>query len=195
VRAARRLGIRRMYDSIMANLSSLRVELSVLLALLMGAAGGACTTKACTDIGCQDGFTATLQRADGSFPSGTHQIDVLADGTSLSCRFAFPLETAPGGGTFQPSCPPGLTVTIWPATTCTQTTTGTAVSQTCQPIPGQFVETIAVSGTPTQVHVWQTVDGTSIVDAAASPSYQEARPNGPGCEPICRQATTSWQLD
>ena len=42
----------------------------------------------------------------------------------------------------------------------------------CDPIPGQFVETITVAGTPGQVHAWQYVDDVAILDAAAAPSYR-----------------------
>ena len=54
----------------------------------------------------------------------------------------------------------------------------------CDPIPGQFVETITVAGTPGQVHAWQYVDDVAILDAAAAPSYEDYCPNGPECEPV-----------
>ena len=133
-------------------------------------------TKACSEVGCRDGFSASVRRADGSFPSGTHRVEILADGVTLMCTFTFPLETLPGGGTATPSCPQGLFVNV------------------AQANPGQFVEGIALSGTPAQVHAWQYVDDAAILDATAAPSYAELRPNGSGCEPVCHQASASWML-
>jgi hypothetical protein len=136
------------------------------------------------------GFSATVRRADGSFPAGNHQVEALVDGTTILCTFTFPLQTGR-----QPQCTGGLGITVLPATTCSQTTNGASTSVSCDEIPGQFVETIGLAGTPGQVHVWQTVDGTSILDAAAAPTYTEFKPNGPGCEPTCRQGTATWTLD
>ena len=159
--------------------------------LLGGAVVGmsGCSSKTCATRGCQDGFTASVRSTDGSFPSGTHRIEVLVDVASLSCTFTFPLAT-----TVLPTCPTGLTVSVGPAENCTETVTDTGCSYRCDPIPGQFVETIGLSGTPGQVHAWQYVDDVAILDAAAAPSYDESRPNGPECEPVCRQASASWTL-
>ena len=164
--------------------------------LLGGAVIGmsGCSSKTCATSACQDGFTAKVRRTDGSFPNGTHRIEVLVGAASSSCTFTFPLETSPSGGAVLPTCPTGLAVSVGPAEICTETVTGTGVSYRCDPIPGQFVETISLSGTPGQIHVWQYVDDVPILDAAAAPSYEEARPNGPECEPVCRQASVSWTL-
>jgi hypothetical protein len=140
----------------------------------LGAAG--CSTKVCTDIGCLNGFTATAQRADGSFASGTHRVEILADGVTWMCTFTFPLETLPGGGTATPTCPQGLYINV------------------VETSPGHFVEGITLANTPAQVHVWQYVDDAPILDAAAAPTYTESRPNGPECEPVCRQASASWTM-
>jgi hypothetical protein len=153
------------------------------------------TTKTCSLVGCQDQFSANLQTADGSFPSGTHQVDVVADGLTLSCAFSFPLGTAPGGGTIAPSCPMGLNVGVWPATVCTSTTTGATASQTCDPIPGHFVESITLTGAPTRVQLQQSVDGTSLLNVEMAPTYVVNRPNGPDCDPACRQSSASLTLN
>jgi hypothetical protein len=109
-----------------------------------------------------------------------HRIELLVDGTSLTCTFAYPLEMQ-----LQPVCS-GFSVGFLPEMPCTDTR--------CDAIPGRFVETITVSGTPGQLHAWQYVGDTPILDAAAAPSYEEHRPNGPECEPVCRQASVAWTL-
>ena len=157
--------------------------------------GGGSTPKVCTEIGCADIFTATVQRADGSIPDGAHRIEILADGTTLRCAFTLPLATLPSGGTAQPTCDAGLTVTVVPAQVCIQTQGDSSTSATCNPIPGKFVEIVTLSGPPGQVHGWQYVDDVAILDVAVAPQYQESRPNGPGCPPVCRQASAVWTLD
>ena len=175
---------------------TIRVIIGVALA---GAAGAACSSgdsgpKACTLIGCVDNFSASAQRADGSIPDGAHRIEVLADGTTLKCTFTLPLAILQTGGTVQPTCDAGLTVTVVPAMICIQTQTATSSSSTCDVLPGKFVETLTLSGAPGQVHVWQYADDLPILDAAVAPQYQDRQPNGPGCGPVCRQASVSWTL-
>ena len=164
-------------------------------ATLACAAAAACSSsdsapKACTLIGCADIFMASAQRADGSIPDGAHRIEVLVDGTTLKCAFTLPLA-----GTAQPSCDAGLSVTIVPAQICIQTQGSAGTSSTCNAIPGKFVETVMLSGTPGQVHVWQYVDDVPILDVAVAPQYQDSRPNGPDCGPVCRQASLAWTMD
>ena len=154
-----------------------------------------CRTHACTEIGCQDGFRATVKRADGSFPSGNHRVEILADGVTTTCTFTFPLPTTAGGVTQSPQCPLGITVNVGTAEICKEIHTTTSSSLQCEPVPGQFVETIVISGAPAQVHAWQYVDDVPILDAAAAPTYREVFPNGTDCPPACRLAEWSWTLD
>jgi len=153
---------------------------------------GCFTTKACTLRGCQDQFHVTVARADGSIPSGTHLVEVTADGTTISCTFQVPLAQQPGGGSAAPQCPQGLGVFIGQASSCTETDSGTTKSQTCVPIAGHFFEDITVIGKPTQVHVRMTVDGAAVLDRTETPVYQLNQPNGPGCDPVCQQASAQW---
>lgn len=166
----------------------------VALALLVFGAPTGCSTKACTTRGCQDQFVATVAGQGGAFPSGMHQIDVTVDGAALSCTFTFPLPSVGGGGTQSPSCTTGLTVDVFPATTCTSHDADGASTLSCDPIPGQFVETITVAGKPVQVTVRQSVDGTNLLDETVTASYQTNQPNGPECPPFCQQAVESWTL-
>jgi hypothetical protein len=157
--------------------------------------GGDGGTKTCTLIGCVDQFSASVRRADGAFPSGTHRVEVLADGASLSCTFTFPSETASSAGYVYAACPAGLMVSVSPEVVCTDVRSDGAVSHQCEPVLGRFIESISLTGTPAQVHAWQYVDDAAILDVAAAPSYEESRPNGPGCAPVCRQASVAWTLN
>jgi len=147
-----------------------------------------CEEKACTLRGCTDQFSATLTRADGSFPAGAHQIDVTADGVIMSCTFNF------AGSGVVATCPTGLDVTVAPATTCTEIRMGDSVSLRCDPIPGKFVEQLSLRGTPSQLHLVQSVDGVALLDQAMAPTYEGAYPNGPECGATCQQASATLTL-
>jgi hypothetical protein len=160
----------------------------------LGCGGGALAwgEMVCSDVGCEDQFSASVTMDATQIPAGTHTIDVMADGAAMSCTFSFPPDPSTGGIAAQ--CPSGLTVLVQPATVCTTTQSRTAASQQCQPIDGKFTESIWVSGTPKMVQVQQLVGGTAILDQTVSPTYQTNEPNGPGCGPICQQASAAWTI-
>jgi hypothetical protein len=169
----------------------------VLLGLALAALGvaGSCelgTSKACTARGCVDQFRASISSADGNVPQGAHAVEVMADGVRSSCTFQVPLDQVPGGGMATPSCPSDLWVLIVQEHDCTESTQGNAKVLTCTPIPGRYTEEITVMGRPESVRVRVTVDGAVVLDRTESPSYEESRPNGPGCDPLCHQASVKW---
>ena len=65
------------------------LERKVMILALLGSGGllsSTCvTTKACTEIGCIDQFSASIEAASASLPPGMHRLEVIADGTTLSC--------------------------------------------------------------------------------------------------------------
>jgi hypothetical protein len=173
----------------------LAAALLAAVALTAGAAVTGCfASKACGLVGCQDQVHATVTRADGGIPSGTHVLDATADGVTISCTFQVPLAAQPGGGTVAPQCPSGLRVFIGQATTCTETTTGSSKTLSCVPIPGHFFEDITVVGKPAQLRVRLTVDGAVVLDRTEAPIYQSSQPNGPGCDPTCQQVSVQWMF-
>ena len=156
----------------------------------IGSPGGG--GKACTLIGCEDQFSATVTADATLVPSGTHTVNVVADGAAMTCTFPFPPDPSNQGIVAQ--CSSGLTLFVQPATVCTTVQTDASISQQCQPIDGKFIESIWVSGTPSVVQVQQLVGGTVILDQTVSPTYQSNEPNGPGCGPTCRQAGAEWTV-
>ena len=147
-----------------------------------------CESKACTLRGCTNQFSATLSRADGSFPAGAHQVDVIADGVAMSCTFTF------AGSGVTATCPAGLDLTVGPAETCMEVRSGNSVGYRCDPIPGQFIERLTLRATPTQLRLVQSVDGVAVLDEAMAPSYEAAYPNGPECGSPCQQASATLSL-
>jgi hypothetical protein len=165
------------------------------IVLTVGAAVPGCfTSKTCGAVGCRDQFHVTVASADGSIPSGMHVLDATVDGVIISCAFQVPLVVLPSGGTVEPGCPVGLSVSIRQARTCTETVTETARSLSCAPIPGHFSEEITLLGKPTQVSIRLSVNGDVVLDRAETPAYQSSEPNGPGCDPACQQASALWML-
>ena len=128
---------------------------------------------ACTLIGCMDQFTATVTVDATTVPAGKHTLTVTIDGAATSCSFNLP-ELA---GLINEPCSVGFSLSV-PG----------------QPTDGKFTETIGVFGTPSSIEVHQTLDGTVVLDQTIAPTYQTNQPNGPGCGPICHQATAAWTI-
>jgi hypothetical protein len=157
-------------------------------ALAVAGLAAACETKVCTLRGCQDQLHATITSGDGSIPPGMHLVEVTADGATLSCTFQVPS----GAGTAAAQCPSGLQVLVGQRSDCTDIDTGSARVLECRPIPGSFFEDITVIGQPRVVRVRVIVEGAVVLDRTESPTYEEALPNGPGCDPTCHQASVQW---
>jgi hypothetical protein len=51
-----------------------------------------------------------------------------------------------------------------------------------------------LGATPAQVQVRLTVNGAVVLDRTEAPAYRIKQPNGPDCEPTCRQASAQWTL-
>jgi hypothetical protein len=75
--------------------------------------------------------------------------------------------------------------------TCTpQQTESTCGSDVRIAPSGRLEEVVTVTGTPSRVNVVLSSGAQRSFDL----SYSASRPNGPGCDPICRQASASWDL-
>jgi hypothetical protein len=148
--------------------------------------------KVCTDVGCEDQFMATLEEASGALPTGMQTLTVTADGVTTTCSFTLPLETPTGVGAVD--CPSGIELLILEAQSCTSTTNGTTKTLSCTPIAGHFSEELTIRGKPATVHLTQTSNGATLVDVTVAPAYQMHQPNGPGCDPICSQASGGFVL-
>jgi hypothetical protein len=149
--------------------------------------GGA---HACGLVGCVDQFTATVQDANGSLPSGMQTLTVTADGATTTCSFTLPLAT--GGGAV--TCPGGLQVLVRQGQTCVASGSGAYKTQSCTPDAGKLSEVVTLTGKPATLHFTQTVDGATALDQTLTPAYTSAQPNGPGCDPVCAQASAMLTL-
>ena len=83
---------------------------------------------------------------------------------------------------------------LFRSVTCTTFDNGIAKGQRCDPIPDRVREDLTVAGTPAHVTVTQWAGNTMVFQQTATPAYQINYPNGPECNPGCRQATATWTI-
>jgi hypothetical protein len=145
----------------------------------------------CTLIGCVDGLRIEITGADAALPAGMHTIRATTPAGTSSCTFTWPPESVANGWSVSAQCQAGLSVLISQKTVCTASD---PTSSRCDPVPGQFQEAIQVSGTPASVELEERTGDTVLVSQTVTPTYRESRPNGPHCEPVCRQAEAKLTL-
>jgi hypothetical protein len=148
----------------------------------------------CTDVGCVDGFTVTVNVETDAVAAGMHTLAVTVDGTEMTCTFAIPRPDVGSTGITSVPCSGGLIVEVYPAMTCPTTQTGTGSENICQPIAGVLTETIELPGMPRTVRVQQMVDGDVLLDQTLTPAYKAYAPNGTSCGPTCHEATAELTI-
>jgi len=151
--------------------------------LLVAAGAGGCERlHSCSLIGCQDGASLSLRRGDDMPPGLALSLEL--DGRTVEC------PAPPVGG----SAPCDTTVSIESRemVSCTEVQTKEARGLTCVP-NGKFEEIISIRGTPASVRV-TTHAGADGTERTFQPQYKTSQPNGPDCEPTCRQWSEVWVL-
>lgn len=155
------------------------------VALLAGAAAFGCELgQSCTEIGCGDGWSLTVRQADGSAPSHTVELDI--DGAHVVCPAVSP------DARFA-TCADSVTIQLSDEVVCEERESNGDRTQVCTPT-GRFEEIVSVNGTPAEVVVALRDGGTLTDERTFVPRYETTQPNGPDCEPICRQGSDSWDL-
>ena len=166
-----------------------------LLLLLLLPALSSCETRQCTEIGCSDGASLTLKTTAGTLPDGTYTLSFSVDGQPYTCSF-----TAPDGLPREPgrigaaSCDAGFRLNVLPELVCTEYRTGDAVSQSCTPVPDRWYFAATLEGTPAELTVAVERDGVALLDEHRTLAYRDEYPNGPECDPVCRQASAALLL-
>lgn len=174
------------WDKTWARLAARRAARLVLLVPLLAAG---CDLlgfqKSCTAIGCVDGASITIRRAEGMTPP--YAVVLSVDGRRVTCP-------APERGSHQSAtCDGPVSVAYRETADCHEERTAGAVSQSCVP-NGKFEQVIGLSGTPTRVAITLSVGDTVAAERTFDLTYVPGRPNGPDCEPICHRATADWVL-
>jgi len=165
------------------------------LVFLAGVVLGSCAEEhACTEVGCSDQASFTLRPAGSHWDDGAYALEVTFDDARYSCAFAVP-DALPTAGSWQPlDCTPALEVYLTPEVECEEHKNGDTVSQVCTPIPGQYYLQGSIQGTPATLEVALQRDSATLLDETRTLAYQATQPNGPECEPTCRQASSDFTL-
>ena len=151
----------------------------------------------CTAIGCADGASLTFRSADGTWPDGSYVLMVTKAGTAHACALELPRDLPERGFVAEVPCDPPLDfpgATLHQDSTCSERRTEDAIRQSCTPIPGQYTLDVGVSDTPAELRVSVTRDESVLLEQSVTLSYTESRPNGEGCEPVCRRASAELVL-
>lgn len=132
----------------------------------------------CTEIGCIDGLNIDLKAPSG-WPAGSYTFAFELDGAPVTCTGALPR-----GG-----CETG------PALTCDVEGKVRVEELGCAvPPEKQGFSGIVLFTGPKKATVTISRDGQELQRAELTPTYNESRPNGPDCEPLCRQAQATVTL-
>lgn len=128
--------------------------------------------QTCTLIGCVGGFEINLEKAS-AWAAGDYTFDLDVDGKTNSCTVTLPFT----------SCNDGLKCT----TELTDLTIG--LSGCALPAAQHKISGLTFFNTaPKTVAVTVKFGVDEIGSVSYTPTYTDSRPNGPNCEPLCRQA-------
>jgi hypothetical protein len=132
--------------------------------------------RACTEIGCASGLSVDFVRS-GRWAAGNYRIEVTADGNAGACEITLPLSCSR-----QPRC---TGASAW------------RVGESGCALDPQSHSLTGVDFSPAQpvdVTVTVSLDDRRLGEARLQPVYTTSQPNGPGCEPVCRQARATLTL-
>ncbi|HEX5099362.1 MAG TPA: hypothetical protein VFV94_07665 [Polyangiaceae bacterium] len=166
------------------------------LGLSLGA--DACEAHGCTEMGCMDSAGFTLHAPGDEWAPGAYELAIDFDETAHSCTFTMPdaVDAAGGQGVaIAVACTPKLDAWLNAVVTCTTHSDGSSSSQSCTPIPGRYYLSVQTSTLATSLSVSVTLDGADYFSATHALTYKASQPNGPDCEPICRNATVEFFAD
>jgi len=152
---------------------------------------------ACTEMGCVDSAGFTLHPPDDQWEDGVYALDVTFDDAAYACHFTLPdaIDSATGQGVAIPlDCAPELDASLDAVVTCTTHSDGSSSSQTCTPIPGRYYLSVQTLTLAKSLSVSVTLDGGPYFAQSLALSYTVSQPNGPSCEPTCRNATAVFHV-
>lgn len=134
--------------------------------------------RACTDIGCVDGLRIELQPGSGHWDKGEYAFEIETPAGKTVCKGSLPLRACEGG----------------PSLHCEGPQVMIGESGCALPAEQHGFSTIELASGPASATIVIARDGTELARKTTAPAYRVSTPNGPGCEPTCRQAsdTLRW---
>ena len=151
----------------------------------------------CTEIGCVDSAGFTLHAPGDEWDAGAYALAIKFDDEAHECTFTMPdaIDSATGQGVAIPiDCAPELDASLDAVVTCTTHSDGSSSSQTCTPIPGRYYLSVQTSTLAAALSVSVTLNGAYYLEKTQPLSYTTHQPNGPDCEPTCRNAGVEFYV-
>ncbi len=130
---------------------------------------------ACTEIGCDPNTSVTIRPASGEFEPGVYTVLIETDTTSSSCTFQI------------------VDVCSEEESRCLSESDCTMVFVADE--AGTESGNLFVDGAPAEFTVTATLAEAEVGKRTFTPDYQETRPNGPDCDPVCLQPTQPLVLE
>lgn len=124
----------------------------------------------CTDIGCADGFTASITKTSGSWEAGAWEFEIEVDGVSYFCAVDLPFDSE--------------------ATTadCDSELVSLGISGAALDESEHEIVSVGTTEVAAVVFVTVRLDGTALTYMTWEPEYDRQAPNGEDCGPICYSA-------
>jgi hypothetical protein len=169
--------------------------LPIAFALTLPGCGG----HACTEVGCSDGLVVQVRRPTSEWAPGAYGLELAFDGHAITCAFTLPADFPATGSVKEIPCQgsvgaPGFSVILDQDSICDTVQRGGSETFVCQPVPNRYSLRAGLYGTPATAKLVLGLDDGVLLDTELTPTYEESRPNGPDCGPVCRQATVDLEL-
>lgn len=143
----------------------------------------------CTMMDCSNQLAVSVRTHDGRPPKEGVQIDLDVDGKIVSCRPTWKGEGE--GGVHE--CGGEVALTHQEIRDCKTTSSPHGTTSECKGT-GKFEHLLEIRSNPKRVKVTVKQGDRSLGERVVEPTYQEVTPNGPGCQPVCKQAQETWEL-
>jgi hypothetical protein len=149
-----------------------------LLVVVAASALGGCAYERCTEAGCADGYSLSVQAESGLLPNGRYDVRVTPkDASSQECHFVVS----------DTGCASGHCVT---ESSCNASY---IVGYQEHGLPDEVI--IGYPLFDDSVAVVVARDSAVVFDAVLLPEYREIQPNGPECGPTCLVGVDTVHVD
>jgi hypothetical protein len=145
--------------------------IALLLLLSLSAPALAQPMRACTMMACENGLMLGIS-PELRWRPGAYRFSFRGEGVDATCEGRLPL---PACGT--------------PALRCSDAKIMIMESGCALPPDSHGFGSIRLEHFPSELTVEITRQGAPLVAQTLRPQYRTVRPNGPDCEPVCRQAS------
>jgi hypothetical protein len=148
-------------------------------------------SRVCTEMACQDAATIDTKLTAAGAALGKHEFALEVDGVAQTCTVEFTVATQLA---YASCSEPSTSLWFGPVMRGVEVALDGVVMHGEEPVAGEFQWQLSLLGTPAKAHVVHRHAGKVLVDQTAEwTSYADHRPNGEGCEPVCKIANVQWK--